>query len=94
MCAVSAIGDDFRDRDWSTRPWINTAPTSGSWANVSRFEFDALKAEVEQLKRDLIEAKRYDEETGQPDCEMEDKVAFIKQIAEAVGVDLEEVFGK
>ncbi|WZO97296.1 hypothetical protein EP7_004321 [Isosphaeraceae bacterium EP7] len=56
-------------------------------------EFDALKREVEALKKLLGEAKRFDEVTGQPDCEMDSKVKFIRQIADAVGVDLKDVFG-
>lgn len=61
---------------------------------VSRADFDALKREVEEMKKLLLRAKKYDEETGQPDCEMEDKVALLKKVAQLVGVDLSEVFGK
>lgn len=59
---------------------------------VSKEEFDALKKEVEELKQLLKAAKKFDEETGQPDCHMDDKVDFIKKLAEFVGVDLEDIF--
>jgi len=59
---------------------------------VSKEEFDALKKEVEELKQLLKAAKKFDEETGQPDCHMDDKVEFIKKLAEFVGVDLEDIF--
>lgn len=87
MCVVSMIGDDWRNRnfDWSDyfiKP--DNSPT--------REEFEALKKELESLKKLLKAAKIYDEETGQPNCEMDAKVDLIKKLAEIVGVDLEDIF--
>lgn len=58
----------------------------------SREEFDRLKKEVEELKLLLKAAQKFDEATGQPHCEQDEKIAFIKKIAEFVGVDLKDVF--
>ncbi len=93
MCVVSMIGDHTRDK-WN-QPWSPTVPPVVEWdfGKVSRTEFEALKKEVEDLKQLLIKAKLYDEANDEPSCEMEDKVELLKRIAEAVGVDLEEVFG-
>jgi hypothetical protein len=92
MCTVSYIGDDFGKRLPGIAPnytqWITSPPTNAP----TRAEFDALKKEMEELKDLLKAAKRYDERTGQPDCEQEDKVALLKRLAELVGVDLSEVF--
>ena len=63
-------------------------------SGVSKQEFEALKKEVEELKQLLKAAKKFDEETGQPDCHMDDKVECIKKLAEYVGVDLEDIFTK
>ena|ERR1700761_2992645 len=60
---------------------------------VTREEFEALRKMVEEMRDVLVVAKKYDEETGQPDCEMDDKVAVLKRVAEIVGVDLSKVFG-
>lgn len=60
--------------------------------DVSREEFDALKQEVTELVKLLKAAKIFDEVTGQPDCEMDEKVELIKQLAETLGVDLEDLF--
>jgi hypothetical protein len=98
MCTVSNIGDTYRDR-WYPVPTTPTVPTT--WPNsqtiitspISREEFDALKREVEQMKRELIAAKAKDAAEGNPDCEMEDKIAILRRVAEAVGVDLDDVFG-
>lgn len=99
MCVVSNIGDGYRD----TFPgrWPNVYPTpqpdpskfTFNFDNITREEFDALKAEVEELRKLLEAAKEFDKATGQPDCEMDDKVMLIKQLAELVGVDLGDVFG-
>lgn len=59
---------------------------------ISRQEFDALKAELEAVKKLLVAAKQYDKETGQPDCEDAEKVRLFKRLAELVGVDLSAVF--
>ena len=98
MCTVSNIGDIYRD-GWPNRhpsipdPFKWPQSTPPTYPSVSQQEFDALKEEVKQLKKLLKAAKEYDEATGQPDCEMEDKVKFLRIIADWVGVDLDEVFG-
>ena len=69
--------------DWSQ---IFAAP------EISRAEFDALKAELESLKKLLKAAKIYDEETGQKDCEDPEKVAMFRKLAELVGVSMEDIF--
>lgn len=58
----------------------------------TRAEFNALKNEMEELKKLLLAAKQYDEATGQPNCEMEEKVELITKLAKLVGVDMQEVF--
>ena len=46
------------------------------------------------MKKLLIRAAEYDKRNNEPNCEMEDKVALLKKVAEMVGVDLKEVFGE
>ena len=45
----------------------------------------ALPAEL--LKR----AKKYDEDNGEPDCEIDEKMDVLRKVAKLVGVDLDEV---
>lgn len=105
MCAVSAVGDNFQIGFPGRHPWYNPhapyvnpgsvgdgAQIGGLFNNPTRAEFEALKKEIEELKILLQAAKKYDEATGQPHCEQDDKVAFLKKVAEWVGVDLNEVF--
>lgn len=105
MCVMSMITDHYRDK-WSPywdqqnspkwpdmTPYVNPSKTV-TFTPVGRSELDALRKEVEEMKALLKKAKVYDERTGQADCEMADKVAFVKKVAAAVGVSLEDVFDK
>ena len=100
MCAVSAVGDGYRDIFKQPRwdPYVNTTPGSATYVpavpQVTRQEFEELKSIVLQMKEDLLEARRQDIANNEPDCEMEDKVVLLKQIAKSFGIDLSEVFGK
>ena len=92
MCAVSMISDD----------WLRRAPNLPGWdpfnnalkPQVTRDEFEALKKEIVELRELLSQAKKQDEEEGNPDCEMEDKIEILKRLGKAVGIDLEEIFTK
>ena len=61
---------------------------------VSREEFDKLKKEVEEMKELLKRAKEYDEKNNEPDCEIEDKMRILREVARLVGIDLDDVLKK
>lgn len=89
MCTYSVIADGWRDQLPYRYPQTFPQPsTIVTVPEISRTEFDALKREVKELKELLKAAKKFDAATGQPDCEMEEKVALLKQIAKLVGVEL------
>ncbi len=90
MCVVSNIGDQYG----STFPqkWPHFVPNVYQPTQVSRIEFEALRAEILELKKLLQAAAAFDRATGQPHCEMDEKVSLIKAIAKIVGVDLGDVF--
>jgi hypothetical protein len=99
MCSVSAVGGEWTKLVPQTYPWLtpyvqpDAPPTiTYNFPEVSREEFDRLNNEVEELRTLLQAAKKFDEATGQPDCEIEEKVGLIKRIAELVGVDMGDVF--
>lgn len=101
MCAVSNVGDYFKDTMPIRHPWYDPRRNEPivpnqtiPFTSPSRQEFEALKNEVQELKKLLEAAKAYDTATGQHECEMDEKIKFIKQVADFVGVDLEEVFKK
>lgn len=99
---VSNIGDGWRDsfpKKWPQLPQWPQFPTPLPHippyqipSEVTREEIEALRKEMEELKRLLQAAKRFDESTGQPHCEIDEKVAMVKAVGAAVGVDMQEVF--
>lgn len=97
MCAVSMIGDDFQKRqvpwNYPNFPVDNlTRSEFEMWRSAHEKEVAQLRSELENLKTLLKAAKIYDAATGQPDCEVDEKVEFIKNLADFLGVDLEDIF--
>lgn len=103
MCVVSFVGDQFHKRwDEPIKPYVDpyTFPDYSQWTfvnpGVTKEEFESFKKEIMKeldIFKELLQgAKEYDKRNNEPNCEMEDKVAFIKKVAEWVGVDLKGVF--
>lgn len=93
MCMVSNIGDGMRD-EWKKRPWYpQIQPISPPLPPpvIDRAEFDRLKKEVEELHKLLKAAQEFDAATGQPECEVDEKVAILRKVAKIVGVSLDDV---
>lgn len=102
MCVMSYVATDWNNREgqeWASvfknlqNPIPLTAPpyTSNIQPNYQH-QIDDLRHEMEELKKLLLAAKEYDKNTGQPDCEMEEKVELIKRLAKLCGVDMQDVF--
>lgn len=103
MCAVSAVGDYWKDQfpqkypglhDY-VRPYISQPSTvipdnTRDIAELQK-EIKAVRAELLELKKLLQAAIDFDEATNQPHCETDEKVALLKKVAELVGVDLSEL---
>ena len=84
MCVVSFVGDHFQQK-WP-EPIITWYPP-----NPTKEEFDALKKEVLEMKELLRKAKIYDEKNNEPNCEIEDKMEFLRKVAKLVNIDLDDV---
>lgn len=105
MCVVSMVGDHYgqripRDYPW-IQPYVFPSPTTNpepyrpiviDLNPPTREEFDRLKKDIENLKELLVKAKEYDKANNEPNCEMEEKIKYLKAVAKAVGVDLDEIF--
>ena len=96
MCVVSAIADDFTARIPKTYPfvvpWVEpVAPPD--WTYVvpefaTKADLEALRKEVQEIRELLKSAQKFDEATGQPNCDSPDKFKLLKLLAEALKVDL------
>lgn len=89
MCVVSMVGDFAQERWPKVYPNIFRPMTGEDFKDpVSREEFDALRREVQMIKELLEKAKEYDERTNQPNCELDEKIALLKKVADLVGIDI------
>ena len=78
-------------------PWHPKAPVAPPNAvstQVTRLEFEALKRDFEKMKQELEAAKAQDVANGEPDCEMDEKVDVIQQIADMLKISLGDIFKK
>lgn len=103
MCVVSYVGDYWRETfperypDWEDKvkywPVINNPTSVIKDADLEqiRSELNSIRNEMIELKKLLKAAIDYDEKTDQHHCENENKIALIKRVAEAVGVDLSDL---
>jgi hypothetical protein len=88
------VGDHYSDK-WKQPQWNGTiSNVTYNPSQVSKEDFDALKKDVEEMKKLLERALDYDKRNNEPNCEMEEKVALLKKVAELVGVSLEDIFPK
>ena len=102
MCVVSMVGQHYDEKWWpqikpqpQQIPFDKTTITTTDlekWLTPTKADFDALKKEVEEMKKLLQKALEYDKRNNEPHCEMENKVALLKKVAELVGVSLEDIF--
>lgn len=96
MCVVSAVGDYWRDDFTKKYPSVWPAIEQvNSPIDLSKF---ATKDDIERIRKELVELKellkaaiRFDSATDQDHCENEDKIALIKKVADAVGIDLKDL---
>lgn len=87
MCVVSKIADDWLKKNSPEWDWVFKGASS-----PTRAEFEKLKKEVEELKKALKKGKEEDKKTGNPDCEMEEKIVILRKIASAIGISLDDIF--
>lgn len=59
---------------------------------ITRQEFNKLREDVLEMKELLKRAVAYDKANDEPHCEQDEKIALLKRVAAAVGVDLKDVF--
>ncbi len=80
MCVVS---DYYKDK------WDMPIDHYGNYVTLN--EFLKLKEEVMEMKELLRRALDYDKRNNEPECQLEDKIAKLKEIANIVGVDLTDI---
>lgn len=91
MCVVSMIGDHYSNKWGNPLPGINIQPDVLADKEILK-QLAELKKEVLEMKELLKLAIEYDKRTNQLDCENEEKIKVLKDVANLVGVSLDDVF--
>ena len=91
MCVYSLIADHYIDK-WNR--WIPT-PTSPQPLQPIYIPLPAptisplTQEEVDDFRKLLERAKKYDEENGEKDCELDSKKQKLKDLAKMLGVEID-----
>lgn len=88
MCVVSMVMDHYRERWEPLVPQVPyqpivTNPTIISWP-VPMISAE----EVAEFRKLLERAREYDKRMNEPDCELDEKKAALKDIAQKLGVEI------
>ena len=97
MCVVSMVGDHYSEKwrlidrriFYPLTPPLTRPPEV--YPPITREEVDQLRAEVAEMVALMKRAKKYDEQNGEPECEMDEKLRVLRAVAKLVGVDLDAV---
>jgi hypothetical protein len=101
MCVVSNIGDQWTRKlpDIWPKQWPQPGVYPQPWEYSKQFpppipykQYEALRKELEEMKRQLQEARAQDIANNEPNCEQEDKVALLRKVAKIMNIDLGDVF--
>jgi len=87
MCVVSMVIDHYgrKPPDWWEK--YNPLVPYGPNEFPSKKELDQDK--IQELIDLLKEAKKYDEENHEPDCETEAKKKTLKELADFLGIEID-----
>ena len=81
MCTYSMVVD-----------WGVDKLTPYAWANTIHSNFDPSEEWKKQFLKDLMDllkkAKKYDNDNGEPECELESKKEKLQAIADELGVEI------
>jgi hypothetical protein len=80
MCVVSFIQDNIP-------PWIEPyKPNPTVWPDEN-FRMRELERRVVELEKMVKDAKQYDIDNGEPECEVEEKLEIVRKLCKELGID-------
>jgi hypothetical protein len=91
MCVVSNIGDYGRRQwpDWGKPEPAPAMPLPGVWPPP---QYNGpTREQFEEFLKLLRAGARFDKATGQPACEQEQKIGWLRDMAKALGFDPQKV---
>jgi hypothetical protein len=91
MCVASMVGDHYTDK-WNgvpIQPYTQWPNMTVPFVPVGRPEFELLRKEVQEMIALMKRAKQYDVDNNEPECEVEDKIALLRDVSASVGIDFD-----
>lgn len=88
MCVMSMVMDHYHDK-WKPLVEPATIPAPPPYLPWVAPVPMITPAEIEEFRRLLERARKYDAEHAQPDCEMEEKRQRLKDLAKELGVEID-----
>lgn len=82
MCVVSMVMDHYRER-WTNPPFVYPPVIP-----LSQIVNPPTQDEIDEFRRLLDRARKYDKKYGEPDCELDEKRLALKKIANEMGIDI------
>lgn len=84
---------------WQDRFRRQSAPLDNLFATPTKYEIEQVKDrltkieglydEILKMVQEIKAAQKFDDDTGQPNCHNEDKIAVIRKICAAFDIDLD-----
>ena len=97
MCTYSMIVDHYRDKWWpgypnpvppQWTPWKNPDPWPPQTLPIPKPDPEELKRQVEEFKKLLERARKYDKDNKEPDCDLEIKKKALRELAKLWDIDI------
>lgn len=82
MCVVSMVIDHYDDS------WRRRFAPHLTWQPMEPVPLIPSRSEIDEFRRLLERARKYDKDNSEPDCEMAEKKQKLKALAEQLGVDI------
>ena len=91
MCVVSMVYDHFYDKwDKYPRPQpYRVVPPVLPFVPYPTLPPQITPKEIEEFKKLLEKARKYDEDNNQKDCELESKRKKLQDLAKELGVEID-----
>lgn len=84
MCVYSMIAEHYIEK-WSPPPQQPFPPLQPVYVPYPQI----TPEEVEELRKLLERAKKYDREHDEPNCELDEKKKILKELAKEWGIEIE-----
>lgn len=82
MCTVSMVMDHYHDK------WRPLVPTPQP-APFTQWPHMPTQQEIDEFRKLLERARKYDQEHNQPDCELAEKRQRLLDLAKELGIEID-----